>query len=502
MASTYSKDEGILLFDANGDGKSDLYIARGGYKSPSGSNDYQDMLYINDGRGNFTADSSALPVNHTNKQCVRGFDFNHDGKMDIFVSGRVQRGQYPKPVSCFIYRNDSHDGKAKFTDVTNEVAPDLKNIGMVCDALFTDFDGDGQTDLIVVGEWMPITFLRNEHGVFRNVTTSTGLSGMTGWWSSIAAGDFRHTGRMDYIVGNIGLNSLYKASDKYPVSVTAKDFGNNGTYIPILSLYLPDQHGILQEFPAMGRDDIARQMPGIKKKFPTYKPFALATMNEILTPDQQKGAIRLQATMMQSGYLRNDGGGKFTMIPLPVEAQVSAINGMLVDDFDGDGNLDVLINGNDFSTEVGIGRYDALNGLLLKGDGVGHFHPLSIVQSGIYIPGDGKALVKLQGSGGRYLVAASQNRGPLKLYELNKPPGSVKLNPNDTRALLHFSDGRIQKAELYNGSSFLSQSGRFLTISKGVSYVEVFNDKGDHRIAIYPDPLTYQYPPRPAGKQQ
>jgi hypothetical protein len=353
---------------------------------------------------------------------------------------------------------------------------------MICDALFTDFDGDGQTDLIVVGEWMPVTFFRNVNGKFVNVTETSGISDMTGWWTSIAAGDFRHTGRTDYIVGNLGLNSLYQASKQFPVCITAKDFDNTGNYIAIPSLYLPDQQGVKREFPAMGRDDLARHMPGIKKKFPTYKPFALATMDDILTPEQRAGSVRLQATMMQSCYLRNDGGGKFTMIPLPKAAQVSVINGMVVDDFDGDGNPDVLISGNDYGTEVGTGRYDALNGLLLKGDGQGNFTPLPISQSGIYIPGNGKALVKLAGSKGKYLVAASQNRGPLKLYECKERMEQVKANVDDVAAILHFKDGRTQKTEFYNGTSFLSQSGRFLAIGNNVATVEMINSKGVRRI--------------------
>lgn len=485
-ASNYYKDEGILVFDANGDGKPDIYIARGGYKSVADSNGYQDMLFINDGHGNFTADSSALPENHSSKLCVRGFDFNNDGKMDLFVSGRVQPGKYPKPVSSFIFRNDSRDGHTKFTDVTDEVAPGLSNIGMVCDALFTDFDGDGQTDLIVVGEWMPISFFKNTNGKFTNVTPQSGIGNKTGWWNSIAAGDFRHTGRTDYIVGNLGLNSLYKASDQYPVGVTAKDFNNSGTYIAIPSLYLPDIHGKRKEFPAMGRDDVARQMPSIKKKFPTYKPFALATMDEILSPEQRKDAIRLQATTMQSCYLRNDGGGRFTAVPLPIAAQVSVINGMVVDDFDGDGNPDVLLNGNDYGTEVGTGRYDALNGLLLKGDGAGNFTPLPIIRSGIYIPGNGKALVKLQGSSGRYLVAASQNHGPLKLYELKHTPKVIRLLPGDSFALLHFKDGRTQKTECYHGSSFLSQSGQLLTVPNEVTGIDIVNSRGANRKITLP----------------
>ena len=483
----YYKDEGILVFDANGDGKPDIYIARGGYRSIPDSAAFQDMLYINDGNGHFIPDSAALPVSHTSKLCVRGIDFNNDGKPDLFVSGRVKGGKYPRPVSSFIFRNDSRDGHAKFTDVTDEVAPGLRNIGMVCDALFTDFDGDGQTDLIVIGEWMPVTFFKNNNGKFSNVTGSTGVQDKVGWWSSIAAGDFRHTGRTDYIIGNLGLNSFYKASDRYPVSITAKDFNHTGGYIAIPSVYLPDQQSgqpAIKEFPAFGRDDIAKQLPGIKKKFPTYKPFALATMDDILTPEQKDSAVKLKANLLQSCYLRNDGGGKFTLIPLPREAQVSVLNGMVVDDFDGDGNLDVLINGNDYGTEVSIGRYDALNGLLLKGDGNGGFTPLSIEQSGVYLPGNGKALVKLRGSDNKYLIAASQNHGPLKLYELNSGPRQLKLQPGDIAATLHFRDGRIQKIENYQGSSFLSQSGSFLALSKDVIAVEIQTRDGSiHKIS-------------------
>ncbi|HZE84648.1 MAG TPA: VCBS repeat-containing protein, partial [Puia sp.] len=484
--SANSKDEGVLLFDANGDGKPDLYIASGGYALAPGNEGYQDRLYINDGKGNFKKDSAALPRNTGSKFCVRAMDYNKDGKMDLFVSGRVDPWNYPRPVSSFIFRNDSENGRVKFTDVTDEVAPELRNIGMICDALFTDFDGDGQTDLIVLGEWMPITFLKNVNGKFKNVTAASGVGGLDGWWNSIAAGDFRHTGRTDYIVGNLGLNSLYTASDKEPTFITAKDFGGNGKYIDISSLFLPDEHGTRKEFPLPGRDEIAKVLPGIKKKFATYKPFAVATMDEVLTPEQRKGALRLKANMLQSCYLRNDGAGKFTAIPLPAEAQVSVLNGMVVDDFDGDGNLDVLINGNDFGTEVGIGRYDALNGLLLKGDGAGGFTPLSILQSGIYIPGNGKALVKLRGSSGNYWVAASQNKGDLKLYELKKKTGSIPVDPGDLYAVIRYRDGKTRKEEFYHGTSFLSQSARFLRVSPEMVSVKITDSKGKSRVISLP----------------
>ena len=482
-----AKDEGLLFFDANGDGRPDLYTAKGGYAAAPDSINYQDKLYLNDGKGNFQEAPSALPVNHTSKLCVRAFDFNKDGKLDLFVSGRVAPAQYPKPVSSFIFRNDSRNGQVKFTDVTAEVAPVLKNIGMICDALFTDFDNDGQTDLIAVGEWMPVTFLKNVGGTFTNVTAGSGIAGKTGWWNSIVAGDFRHTGRTDYIVGNVGSNTFYQGNDSFPVCITAKDFENSGPYIAITSLYLPDQQGQKKEFPAFGRDDISSQFPPIKKKYATYKPFALATMNDILTPEQRNGAIRLQANMLQSCYLRNDGAGKFTLIPLPREAQVSAVNGMVADDFDGDGNLDVLINGNDYGTEVAMGRYDALNGLLLKGDGKGDFFPQSIQESGIYIPHNGKALVKLLSAAGDYLIAASQHQDVLKLYKLKRTVKNLPLNPDDVSAIVREKNNKSRKEEFYYGNSFLSQSSRFILIDSNVQSVTIRNASGNSRVLNFKD---------------
>ncbi len=477
-----SKDEGILLFDANGDGKPDVYIARGGYANAPNDTAYQDQLYLNDGKGNFKMAANALPLNHSSKLCVRAFDYNKDGKPDLFISGRVDPWSYPKPVSSIILRNDTKNGVVKFTDVTDEVAPGLKNIGLVCDALFTDYDNDGWPDLILAGEWMPVTIFKNDHGKFRNVTATSGLAGKLGWWNSIVAGDFRHTGRMDYIVGNVGLNTLYAASEKYPVYITAKDFDKNGSYNAITSIFLPDQNGVKQEFPAVGREDMLKEVISVKKKFTNYKSYATATMSDILTPEQSKGALRLKTNISESCYLRNDGNGKFTVIPLPKQAQVSAINGMVVDDFDGDGNLDVMLNGNDFGTEVGVGRYDALNGLMLKGDGKGGFTPQTILQSGIYIPGDGRALVKLQDNKGNYMLAASQHRDNLKVFSLKRKVTNIKLLPNDESAMVIYDNGVKQKQEFYYGSSFLSQSARFLTVNKDVKSVQITNTKGETRV--------------------
>ena len=436
---------------------------------------------MNDGKGNFTEAVDAIPKNFTSKFCVRAVDYNKDGKLDLFVSGRVDPWNYPKPVSSFILRNDSKDGHIKFTDVTASVAPDLKNIGLVCDAVFTDFDNDGWPDLVLAGEWMPVTFLKNDHGVFKNVTASTGVDNKLGWWNTIVAGDFDNDGDIDYIVGNTGLNTFYKASDQYPVYITAKDFDNNGSYDAFPSVFLKDHDGEMKEFPVHTRDDIIKQMIGMRVKFQNYKSFATATMDQVITPDMRKDAIRLKANFLQSVYLRNDGNGKFTMIPLPLEAQMSMLCGMSVDDFDGDGNLDVVINGNDYGTEVTTGRYDAFNGLMLKGDGKGSFKPLTILQSGIYIPGNGKALVKVMGANGKYLLAASQNRDVMKIFALKRNVHTVKLQPLDMFATITYKNGKISKQEFYYGDSFLSQSSRFISVDNTMQSVMVTDNNGHIR---------------------
>ncbi|WCT11209.1 FG-GAP-like repeat-containing protein [Mucilaginibacter jinjuensis] len=475
------KDEGILLFDADGDGDLDLYIASGGFESDSNSPNYRDRFYINDGKGNFTEQQDAMPGNFTSKLCVRAVDYDKDGDLDLFVSGRVDPWNYPKPVSSLVLRNDSKNGHVKFTDVTASVAKDLKNIGLVCDATFTDFDNDGWPDLVLAGEWMPVTFLKNDKGVFKNITPQSGISDKLGWWNTIAAGDFDHDGDIDYIVGNTGLNTFYKASEQYPVYITANDVDHNGSYDAFASMYFKDPNGEMKEFPVNGRDDIIKQVISTRIRYQNYKSMATATMDEFLTPEMRKGGVRLKANTLQSCYLRNDGNGKFTAIPLPIQAQMSELCGITVDDFDGDGNLDVVMNGNDYSTEVSTGRYDAFNGLMLKGDGKGGFKPLSIMQSGIYIPGDGKALVKLRSANGSYMLAASQHLGNMKLFELKRPVKTVKLEPLDMFAVVKYKNGKSGRLEFYNGSSFLSQSGRFFNIEDNMASVQVTNSTGKTR---------------------
>jgi hypothetical protein len=475
------EDTGVLLFDADGDGDLDLYSASGGFENERNTMVYQDKLFINDGKGNFKIDLPALPQNFTSKFCVRASDYDKDGDLDLFVAGRVDPWNYPRPVSSFIFRNDSRKGKAKFTDVTQTIAKDLINAGLVCDAVFTDFDNDGWQDLIIAGEWMPVTFLKNEKGLFKNVSSASGINDKVGWWNTIAPGDFDNDGDIDYVIGNQGKNSFYKGNDKYPVFITADDFDKNGSYDAIPSLFLPDQNDELKEFPAQTREDMVKQMISMRSKFQNYNSFAVATMDEVLPETQRKGALRLRANYLLSSFIRNDGKGKFTISPLPSQAQVSVLNGITVDDFNGDGNLDLVINGNDYGTEVSVGRYDALNGLFLKGNGKGGFEAETILQSGIFIPGNGKALIKLRSKYGNCLLAASQNRGALKIFQLKRAINLVPVLAGDMSAVIKYKNGKRRREEIYYGSSFLSQSARFLNIDNNISSVQLTNYKGSSR---------------------
>lgn len=480
-ANKTGNDMGILLFDADGDGDLDLYISTGGYNNMPNSPAYADKLYINDGKGNFTYSPSAVPDNFTSKSCARAVDYDNDGDLDLFVAGRCVPNQYPKPVSCFIYRNDSQKGQVKFTDVTNIVAKGLDSIGMTCDALWTDFDNDGWVDLILAGEFMPLKFFKNNHGTLTLLHTE--LDNQAGWWNSIIPGDFDNDGDIDYIAANTGQNSFYRPTDEHPVHIYAKDFDNNGVYDALPSVYLPTSgtDSTMREYPAQLRDDEIKQMIQYRRKYPSYKKYALATMDSILTPAERKDAIILAANNFKSSYIRNDGNGHFTMAPLPLQAQFSSLFGMVAEDVDGDGNLDVVINGNDYGTEVSVGRYDALNGLVLKGDGKGGFTPLTILQSGIFIPGNGKALVKLSNKSGQTMLAASQNRGPLKMFVLKAASKRIPVKANDVYAIITRANGSKSKAEINYGAGFLSQSARFLTLSASVKSIEITNSKGEKR---------------------
>lgn len=474
---------GLALFDVDADGDLDIYVANGGYEAEPHSEGYQDQLWINNGKGTFNEATASLPQLRTSKSCVRPFDYDKDGDLDLFIAGRVDPWNYPKPTSSYILRNDSKNGEAKFTDVTASVAPFLKDAGMICDVVSTDFDGDEWPDLVMAGEWTPVRFLRNDKGVFKDITANTGIASHLGWWNSILPGDFDNDGDMDYVVSNLGLNSFYRASEKEPVHIYAKDFDNNGSFDAIPTLYLPrsNQNAERKEFVAHTRDDMAKQMISFKSKFQNYKSYANATFQEMFKPEELKDALVLQANDFRHSLLKNLGNGKFEIVPLPLSAQYVCLNGMVAEDVNGDGALDIVASGNDYGTEPSVGRYDACNGLVLKGDGKGGFTPLTILQSGMFLPGNGKALVKLKNASGRTLLAASQNKGALKMFLLKEKTNAIDLRPTEYSAVLHFRGGTKQKQEVGYGASFLSQSCRYINAGKNVVSVEIKDGSGKVR---------------------
>ncbi|MEZ0483114.1 FG-GAP-like repeat-containing protein [Fibrella aquatica] len=491
-ADKQQEDMGTLLFDADADGDLDLYIASGSVEAPANTPAYQDRLYLNNGKGTFAlAPPGTLPTNTTSKSCVRAADFDQDGDLDLFIGGRVIPDEYPKAASSLLLRNDSKPGQPRFTDVTAQLAPGLKDIGLICDALWTDPDNDGDPDLLLVGEWMPITLLTNEKGQLKKAT-NTALGKAIGWWNSITAGDFDNDGDMDYVAGNLGLNARMRATTTEPVRIYAGDFDNNGFYDAIPTLFFPDADGGRKEYTFHGREDLIKQMIIMRRRFPYYKDFAQASIDKLLTSDELKNALVLEANYLESAYIENKGNGTFALHPLPVQAQLAPIFGMVANDVDRDGNLDVLLVGNDYSGELLAGRYDAMNGLWLRGDGTGQFTPQSIASSGFYVPGNAKGLAQLTGSNGTELVVATQNRGTLRIFRNTKPARHLRLRPTDATALLTFADGKKQKVDCSYGSSFLSQSARVLWLSPQVKSVELTDSQGRKRQAGLVDGLAKQ----------
>ncbi len=408
------EDMDAALFDADGDGDLDLYVVSGGGGDMEGKEAaLQDRFYVNlDGKGNF-GKANALPVMQTSGSVIKTADFDQDGDLDLFVGGANVPGRYPYSSRSYLLRFDKE--KLKYVDVTAEIAAGLENPGLVKDAIWTDLNGDGFPDLVVVGEWMPIGIYINKKGVFEDQSAQYGTDQLKGWWYSVAAADIDNDGDEDLIVGNLGHNGKFHAKPEKPFKVFASDFDNNGTCDVVLS---KEYKGKL--VPTRGRQCSSEQMPFIKDKFPTFKDFANAGVEDILGKENLEAALKLEVTTFESMILINNGGS-FKASHLPNEAQIAPINGIICDDFDQDGNKDLLIAGNNFDAEVETPRYDAGTGLVLKGDGHGHFQPMLCTESGFYAPQNIKdvAMLKLAGSNDR-LVLLSVNDAPLKAFRIKE----------------------------------------------------------------------------------
>jgi enediyne biosynthesis protein E4 len=413
-----SEDIGAVFFDANGDGRPDLYVVTGGTEFSDAAQPLEDRLYLNDGKGNFRKAVGALPPLALSGSRVAAADFDGDGAIDLFVGGRSIPGRYGLDPQSVLLRND---GRGKFTDVTDKAAPGLSHIGMVTDAIWKDIDGDGRPDLIVVGEWMPITIFHNDgHGKLSKMNVP-GLEKSNGWWNRIIAGDFTGHGRVDFIVGNLGLNTRLQAKPAEPVTMYVKDFEHNGFVQPIISYY---NNG--KQYPFALRDDLLRSLPSLKDRYPNYKAYAKQTMPDVFPQKDLADAVVKNAYTFATSLVRNNGDGSFTLEPLPLEAQIAPIYGILATDIDGDGKQDLLMAGNFDGVQPQIGRMSAGYGLALRGDGKGHFTPVRALDSGFFVPGQARDIQRVRTRTGSIYIVSRNNDRPL-IFRPTAPATGVEV---------------------------------------------------------------------------
>ncbi len=406
-----SEDLGVHFFDADQDDDLDLYVVSGGTEYENGNPLLQDRLYLNDGSGNFSKVNSNLPVLYESGQTVISNDIDKDGDLDLFVGGRLIPGKYPLPANSRLLINNG----GKFMDATKENAPDLLSIGLVTDAVFSDFDVDGDADLVLVGEGMPMTFLANTNGKFERTMSSNPLSEVVGLWWSISEGDFNKDGRPDYVAGNLGKNSKFKASPKKPFLIFGNDFDGNGSNDVVLANYSNDKL-----VPVRGRECSSEQMPFIAEKFPSYDAFARAELTAILPKDKMDKAAKYEITSFASSVIMNNGDNNFTVKPLENQAQIAPIRASTIVDINADGHLDILGVGNLYAAEVETVRYDAGIGWTLLGDGKGNFSAMPVTKSGWYAPYDARSIVVLNENDKKPLFIIGNNQERLQIFQMSE----------------------------------------------------------------------------------
>ncbi len=406
MADAFYENTGASFIDADGDGDLDLVVASGGNEARQGSPFLLARLYINDGKGNFTTSRKGWPQVSLNASCIRMIDFNEDGRPDIFIGGRNIPGSYGMPPSSVLLRND---GKGSFTDVTHDVAPGLEKLGMVTEAAWADIDGDGKKELIMVGDWMPITILSFSQGKQKNKQV---IPNSSGWWNCLMVTDMDGDGSLDLVGGNFGLNSNIKADINHPARLFVADFDKNGQTECIPVYYKSDG----KAYPYYLKDEMESQLPQIKKRFLRYDAYAGKPIEEIFSKEQLSGATVLTVDQTQSSIYYNDGHGKFTLMPLPVRAQVAPIYGITAFDLDGDGKKDLFMGGNFYGLKPQTGRLDASYGISLFNKGKNDFQFELPVQTGLFTRGEVRDITTIESAKGERYILVSLNNQNLYLF--------------------------------------------------------------------------------------
>ena len=403
-----AEDTDCLWFDMDGDQDVDLYVASGGSELPASSSGLIDRLYENDGTGKLTRRTSYQAPGRTGFEptsAVASADIDQDGDQDLFVGARLRPFAYGLPADGHLLLND---GSGALREITDTHAPALRSIGMVTDAAWGDWDGDGDPDLVIVGEWMPITVLRNEGGTF--VLHAAGTEATRGWWQSIHAADVDGDGDLDLIAGNHGLNSRFRASREAPVEIWTADFDRNGSIEQIISTTIDGA-----AYPVALRHDLVDQIPALVELYPTYESFAGATVQNIFTPAQLESATHLTATELRSVLLLNDGTGHFSVVPLPMEAQLSPVFAALAIDINADGANEILLGGNLYEAKPQVGRYDASYGAVLDQDR--QAVPWSV--SGLWLDGAPRAMIPVR-AGAQHLVVVAMNNDSLRVLAYDR----------------------------------------------------------------------------------
>ena len=404
-----SEDIGVLFVDIDGDSDLDLYVVSGGNEFSLTSEKLQDRLYLNNGKGYFGKSQNRIPKMITSGSCIKSADIDNDGDLDLFVGGRLTPGLYPIAPRSYILEND---GNGNFSDVTKDKNINLMNLGMVTDAIWADFSGDGLVDLIVVGRWMPIKLYLNTGDKLEEIAEQNRIENSSGWWNKIIAEDFDNDGDLDFVLGNFGLNSEIKASVEEPVNIYAKDFDSNGSLDAIMCYYINGT-----SYPMYPKDDLAEQIKSINTKYPDYNSFADETLSDMFSQESVDQALKLSAKNFSTSYLENKGNNQFELSPLPLSAQLSPVYAIQSGDFNNDGNSDLILAGNFFGSIVRHGRYDANKGVLLLGDGHGNFEDVPNNKSGFFISGEVKDIANINLASSEKVFAFTVNNDSIRFYQ-------------------------------------------------------------------------------------